>query len=118
MWGITSKKIETVTGEISGMTENGVTVDGRRQIPADIVVNAVGFERNTPVARALSGFREIYNTNYVAKDFMYLADAYIDDEAFNSLFGSSVLEMVKFYLEVFVMFFDSRNTTSWSGARE
>jgi cation diffusion facilitator CzcD-associated flavoprotein CzcO len=101
------KKIETVTGEISGMTENGVTVDGRRQIPADIVVNAVGFERNTPVAQALSGFREITNTNYVAKDFMYLADAYIDDEAFNSLFGSSVLEMVKFYLEVFVMFFDS-----------
>lgn len=101
------KKIETVIGEISGMTENGVTVDGRRQIPADIVVSAVGFERNTPVAQALSGFREIYNTNYVAKDFMYLADAYIDDEAFNSLFGSSVLEMVKFYLEVFAMFFDS-----------
>lgn len=101
------KKIETVIGEISGMTENGVTVDGRRQIPADIVVNAVGFERNAPVARALSGFRETTNTNYVAKDFMYLADAYIDDEAFNSLFGSSVLEMVKFYLEVFVLFFDS-----------
>jgi cation diffusion facilitator CzcD-associated flavoprotein CzcO len=101
------KKIETVIGEISGMTENGVTVDGRRQIPADIVVNAVGFERNTPVAQALSGFREITNTNYLAKDFMYLADAYIDDEAFNSLFGSSVLEMVKFYLEVFAMFFDS-----------
>ncbi|MCG6908030.1 MAG: FAD-dependent oxidoreductase [Desulfobacteraceae bacterium] len=101
------KKIETVTGEISGMTESGVTVDGRRHIPADIVVNTVGFERNTPAARALSGSGEIYNTNYLAKDFMYLADAYIDDEAFNSLFGSSVLEMVKFYLEVFVMFFDS-----------
>jgi hypothetical protein len=101
------KKIETVCGEISAMTENGVTVDGRRQIPADIVVNAIGFERNASAAQALSGFAEIYNINYLAKDLIYLADAYIDDEAFNSLFGSSVLEMVKFYLEVFVMFFDT-----------
>ena len=37
---------------------------------------------------------------------MYLADAYIDNNAFNSLFGSSVLEMVKFYVEVFIMFFN------------
>ena len=38
---------------------------------------------------------------------MYLADAYIDDDAFNSFFGSSVLEMDKFYLEVYLRFFDS-----------
>ncbi len=101
------KKIETISGEISGMTENGVIVDGRHPIPADIVVNSIGFERNASVARELSGCREIYNNNYIAKDFMYLADAYIDDDAFNSLFGSSVLEMVKFYIEVFIMFFDS-----------
>lgn len=101
------KKIETISGEISGMTENGVIVDGRHPIQADIVVNSIGFERNASVARELSGCREIYNNNYIAKDFMYLADAYIDDDAFNSLFGSSVLEMVKFYIEVFIMFFDS-----------
>jgi hypothetical protein len=101
------KKIKTVTGAISGMTATGVSVDGQRQIEADIVVNTIGFERNTSAAHALSGFAEIYNNNYLAKDFMYLADAYIDDDAFNSLFGSSVLEMVKFYLEVFIMFFDT-----------
>ncbi|MFO7661535.1 MAG: hypothetical protein R6X18_02960, partial [Chloroflexota bacterium] len=101
------KKIETISGEISGMTATGVSVDGQRQIEADIVVNTIGFERNTSAAHALSGFAEIYNNNYLAKDFMYLADAYIDDDAFNSLFGSSVLEMVKFYLEVFIMFFDT-----------
>jgi cation diffusion facilitator CzcD-associated flavoprotein CzcO len=101
------KKIETITGDISGITENGVHVDGKHHIEADIVVNSIGFERNAPVARELSGCSEIYNTNYLAKNFMYLADAYIDDDAFNSLFGSSVMEMVKFYIEVFVMFFNN-----------
>jgi hypothetical protein len=38
---------------------------------------------------------------------MYLADAYIDDSAHNSFFGSSVLEMVKFYLEVYLDLFDN-----------
>lgn len=27
-------------------------------------------------------------------------------DAFNSLFGSGVLEMVKFYMEIYIMFFD------------
>ena len=58
------------------------------------------------VAKELSGCREICTNNYLGKDFMYLADAYIDNDAFNSLFGSSVLEMVKFYIEVFIMFFN------------
>jgi cation diffusion facilitator CzcD-associated flavoprotein CzcO len=101
------KKIETITGEISSMTENGVFVDGQHHIEADIVVTCIGFERNAPVAKALSGHPEIYNNNYLAKDFIYLADAYIDGDAFNSLFGSSVLEMVKFYLEMFIMFFNN-----------
>jgi hypothetical protein len=38
---------------------------------------------------------------------MYLADAYIDNDAFNSFFGSSVLEMVKFYMEVYIRYFDN-----------
>jgi hypothetical protein len=101
------KKIETMTGEISGMTPNGVLVDGMRHIEADIVVKCIGFERNASVAKALSGYHEMYNNNYLAKDFVYLADAYIDSDAFNSLFGSSVVEMVKFYIEVFIMFFDN-----------
>jgi cation diffusion facilitator CzcD-associated flavoprotein CzcO len=100
------KKIETITGEISAMTENGVLVNGQHQIEADIVVKCTGFERNASVAKALSDCHETYNNNYLAKDFLYLADAYIDSDAFNSLFGSSVVEMVKFYMEVFIMFFN------------
>jgi hypothetical protein len=101
------KKIKTMTGEISGMTEAGVFVDGRHYIAADIVVKCIGFERNTSLAKALSGYHEMYNNNYLSKDFVYLADAYIDSDAFNSLFGSSVVEMVKFYIEVFIMFFNN-----------
>jgi hypothetical protein len=101
------KKIKTMTGEISGMTENGVFVDGQHHIAADIVVKCIGFERNASVAKALSGYHEMYNNNYLSKDFVYLADAYLDNDAFNSLFGSSVVEMVKFYMEVFIMFFNN-----------
>lgn len=101
------KKIETITGEIRQMTQSGVIVDGHGPIDADIVVNCIGFERNTQELTRLSSHNEMYNNNYVDKDFMYLADAYIDANAFNSLFGSSVLEMVKFYVEVYITFFNS-----------
>lgn len=100
------QKIRTIRGEIRRMTENGVLLDEQRHVEADIVVNAIGFERNAGLAKSLSGIGEIHTNNYLAKDFMYLADAYIDNEAFNSLFGSSVLEMVKFYIQVFIQFFD------------
>jgi cation diffusion facilitator CzcD-associated flavoprotein CzcO len=101
------KKIETITGHITDMTADTVVVNDQHHIDADIVVNCVGFERNAPLTEALSGYTEMYNNNYVDKDFMYLADAYIDADAFNSLFGSSVLEMVKFYMEVYVIYFNS-----------
>jgi hypothetical protein len=101
------KKIETITGEITDMTADTVVVNGQHHIDADIVVNCVGFERNAPLTEALSGYSEMYNNNYVDKDFMYLADAYIDADAFNSLFGSSVLEMVKFYMQVYVTYFNN-----------
>lgn len=55
--------------------------------------------------KEICAYDEMYNTNYLDKDMMYLADAFIDDHAFNSFFGSSVLEMVKFYVEVFLLFF-------------
>lgn len=100
------KKIKTIRGEIRSMTETGVYTDAQQHIEADIVVGSIGFERNARVAKELSGCREIGTNNYLGKDFMYLADAYIDNNAFNSLFGSSVLEMVKFYVEVFIMFFN------------
>jgi cation diffusion facilitator CzcD-associated flavoprotein CzcO len=99
------KKIETITGGISSLTEGGVVTDGGRHIQADIVVNCIGFERNASAVAALSGYSHMYNNNYLDKDFIYLADAFIDNNAFNSLFGSSVLEMVKFYMEIYIMFF-------------
>jgi len=99
------KKIRTIAGTITGMYENGIIIDDRRRIEADIVLNCVGFNRNALKVKQMCEYKEIYNTNYLDKDFVYLADAYIDDDAFNSFFGSSVLEMVKFYLDVYVYFF-------------
>ena len=101
------KKIETITGEVTEFYKNGVVVNGQQRIDADIIVNCIGFERNTSMAKAICGYAETYNTNYVDKDFMYLADAYIDDDAFNSFFGSSVIEMVKFYMTVYIKYFDN-----------
>lgn len=100
-------KIQTVTGSVTGLSKNGVMVNGDQRIDAEIVVNCIGFERNASLAKALSGYGETTNVNYLDKDFMYLADAYIDDDAFNSFFGSSVLEMVKFYIEVYIHYFDN-----------
>ena len=100
------KRMATVTGSVTGMFEHGVIV-GDQRIEADIVVNCVGFHRNGSAAKAICGYAEIYNNNYIDKDFMYIADAYIDDNAFNSFFGSSVLEMTKFYLDVYFDFFDN-----------
>jgi hypothetical protein len=100
------KKIATISGTITGMYEDGVIVDNEHRIDADVVVNCVGFHRNALNVKKICDYKQIYNNNYLDKDFMYLADAYIDDDAFNSLFGSSVLEMAKFYLDVYVYFFN------------
>jgi hypothetical protein len=100
------KRLDTVTGSVRGLFEDGVIV-GEQRIGADIVVNCLGFHRNAPEALALCGSAEMYNNNYLDRNFMYLADAYIDDNAHNSFFGSSVLEMVKFYLEVYLEFFNN-----------
>ena len=101
------KKIRTVRGAIGGLVEDGVIVDGGQKIEADVILNCVGFHRNAVNVKEICDYRQMYNNNYVDKDFMYLADAYLDDDVFNSFFGSSVLEMAKFYLAVYVHFFDS-----------
>ena len=101
------RKITTVTGNVSGMYENGVIIDSKHRVEADVVLNCVGFERNATSLNALCSCRNTYNINYLDRDMMYLADAYIDDDAFNSFFGSSVLEMVKFYMDVYVYFFNN-----------
>merc|ERR1711892_1607164 len=43
-----------------------------------------------------------HHSNYLDKNMMYLADAEIDETAFNSFFGSSVVEYAKFFSNVFV----------------
>ncbi|MEE9573571.1 MAG: FAD-dependent oxidoreductase [Candidatus Neomarinimicrobiota bacterium] len=103
------KKIETIAGTITGMYEDGVIVDNQHRIDADVVVNCVGFYRNALNVKEICDYKKMYNNNYVDKDLMYLADAYIDDDAFNSLFGSSVLEMAKFYMDVYVYFFNNND---------
>ncbi len=99
------KKISTIVGNITAMYENGIIIDDKHHIDADIVLNCVGFSRNASNVKEICDYKEMYNTNYLDKDMVYLADAYIDDDAFNSFFGSSVLEMVKFYLDVYLYFF-------------
>ena len=103
------KKIETISGTITGMYEDGVIVDNQHRIDADVVVSCVGFSRNAVNLKDICDYKKMYNNNYIDKDLMYLADAYIDDDAFNSLFGSSVLEMVKFYMDVYVYFFNTND---------
>jgi cation diffusion facilitator CzcD-associated flavoprotein CzcO len=98
------KKLTTVTGGIDAIDETSVRV-GDRRIEADVIVACVGFHRNASTAAALCGKTETLSTNYVDRDFMYLADAHIDDNAHNSFFGSSVLEMVKFYVNAYLELF-------------
>jgi hypothetical protein len=100
-------KIATIAGNISGMTEKSVLVEDQHPIEADVVVNCVGFYRNASYVNKMSNYEKMYNNNFVDQNFMYLADAYIDDDAFNSFFGSSVLEMAKFYMDVYIRFFDN-----------
>ncbi len=101
------KKLETVSGTITGMYADGLIVDDRIRVDADVVVNCIGFQRNAISVKEICDYTHMYNNNFLDQNLMYLADAYIDDNAFNSLFGSSVLEMVKFYLDVYLYFFDS-----------
>lgn len=58
-------------------------------------------------ANEICAYRHMYNNNYIDKDLMYLADAYLNDDVFNSFFGSSVLAMAKFYMAVYIRFFDT-----------
>ncbi len=106
------KKLETVSGVVSGMYENGLIVDENNRVEADIVINCIGFQRNASHVSEICDYTITHTNNFLDKNFMYLADAHIDDDAFNSLFGSSVLEMVKFYLDVYLYFFDNEEYDS------
>merc|ERR1712008_655306 len=62
----------------------------------------IGLERNTTFCEQLTGRTVVHHSNYLDKNMMYLADAEIDETAFNSFFGSSVVEYAKFFSNVFV----------------
>jgi len=95
------KKLSTRTGEISRVEPDGVVV-GDAFIPCDILVGCIGFERSNYFCESLTGRTQVKTTNYLDKDMMYLADAEIDEGAFNYFFGSSVLEYGKFFTNVYV----------------
>jgi len=96
-------KLRTVVGEVQSLYESGavISVTGEH-VPADIVIGCIGFTRNTTLCEALTGKADVGHSNYLSRDLMYLADAEIDEGAFNSFFGSSVLEYGKFFTEVYI----------------
>lgn len=95
-------KLSTRTAAIVGMEKGAVILDSGERLEADILVPCIGFERNTSLCHQLTGYSEVCASNYLDKHLIYLADAEIDDNAFNSLFGSSVLEYAKFYTNVYI----------------
>jgi len=96
------EKVTTKVGTVAGLSDNAVILGSGEKIDADIFVPCIGFERNTDLCGDLTGCQEVCETNYLDKHMMYLADAEIDDDAFNSFFGSSVLEYAKFFIEVYI----------------
>ncbi|CAE7231115.1 PKS40 [Symbiodinium sp. CCMP2592] len=96
------KKLRTCAGEIQWLVKDGAILSSGDFVPCDVVVGCIGFERSSFLCEKLTGRSEVRATNYLDKDMMYLADAEIDEGAFNSFFGSSVLEYGKFFSNVFV----------------
>jgi len=99
-------KVTTKVGTVSSLSDNSVILGSGERIEADVFVPCIGFERNTYLCEDLTGCQEVCETNYLDKHMMYLADAEIDEDAFNSFFGSSVLEYAKFFIEVFIQGLD------------
>merc|ERR1719181_1795990 len=94
--------LETKTPrQIASLEPGACVLDEGSRVACDLIVACVGFHRNTTVCEALTGVGEVKRTNYLAPNMMYLADAEIDEQAFNYFFGSSVLEYAKFYASVF-----------------
>jgi 5-methyltetrahydropteroyltriglutamate--homocysteine methyltransferase len=94
--------LETVVpATIQQLSPGLCTLSTGQVVECDCIIACVGFERNTTVCEALTDKTTISHANYLAPNLIYLADAEIDDGAFNYFFGSSVIEYAKFYSEVF-----------------
>jgi len=112
-------KMCTKVGTLESMVEGGCVLSDGSFLPADIVVGCIGFTRNTTFCEQLTGRTEVMHSNYLDKNMMYLADAEIDETAFNSFFGSSVLEYAKFYTNTYVQAFerpDALGSILWGAA--
>ena len=103
-------KLSTRVGAIESLTRGGALVRSSEKedaqpvfVPCDVVVACIGFERNTSLCSDLTGTTTVKETNFLGPNTMYLADAEIDDGAFNFFFGSSVVEYTKFFSEVFCL---------------
>merc|ERR1712128_155074 len=79
-------KMSTMVGHLDHLEEGMVHLSDGSVLEADVVV----------------GRTVVHHSNYLDKNMMYLADAEIDETAFNSFFGSSVVEYAKFFSNVFV----------------
>jgi len=108
VWFIASHMgmLETRVGTLERFEDGGCVLADGSFLPADVAVGCIGFERNTTFCEQLTSRTEVKHSNYLDKNLMYLADAEIDESAFNSFFGSSVLEYAKFYTKVFVEAFE------------
>ena len=95
-------RMATKVGHLSHLEAGGVVLQDGAKIEADVVVGCIGFTRNTTFCEQLTGRTTLHHSNYLDKHLMYLADAEIDETAFNSFLGSSVLEYAKFYSNVYV----------------
>ena len=95
-------KMRTHIGALEAMDADGCVLSDGTHLPCDIVVGCIGFERNTTFCEQLTRRSDVFHSNYLDKNMIYLADAEIDESAFNSFFGSSVLEYAKFYTNVYV----------------
>jgi methionine synthase II (cobalamin-independent)/thioredoxin reductase len=104
IWFVAHKvgKLSTEVGEVKSLEPGAVCLKDGTRIECDVVVPCMGFLRNTDLCVRLTGLKNVCDTNYLDKNMMYLADAEIDDNAFNSFFGSSVLEYGKFFTNVFM----------------
>ncbi|CAD7924737.1 unnamed protein product [Amoebophrya sp. A25] len=100
--------LDSLADEIDYFREDGIVCkDSGSFLPCDIVIKCTGFERNAQLIPILTPYNAVNSCNYLDTNFMYLADALIDDNVFNSVFGSSVVEMAKLFCSVYLYFWRS-----------
>jgi 3-oxoacyl-(acyl-carrier-protein) synthase/methionine synthase II (cobalamin-independent)/acyl carrier protein len=96
--------LDSVADDIDHFEEDGVVLKGHGLLEADIVIRCTGFERNAQLVPKLTPYTQVNSCNYLDRDCMYLADALLDDNVFNSVFGSSVLELARVFCSVYLYF--------------